>query len=372
MDTKPLKAMKPQFSTTGLFGLALGVVFTGMAASADTLYVWQASPTPGAPFTNWATAAHTIQAAVDDTQPANTVLVANGVYATGGRAGISATSNRVAVTKPLILRSLNGPALTLIEGGPAVRCVYLTIGARLIGFTLTNGATQNFGTLDDERGGGAWCDSTNAMIYSCVVVGNTAVYGAGVYRGFLSNCRLASNSAITHDDSDGSGGGAYGSVLVNCTLANNYASGDGGGAAQSILHNCTLSGNSALDFGGGAHACTLINCLLTGNSAVEDAYGGGANGCYLWNCALTANSSAFGGGAAESILHNCTISGNSAALAGGGVVSGPSFGTSTTALTNCIVYHNSAPTGANYALDPFYPGVLILGSSGISGGFFIG
>ena len=107
-----------------------------------------------------------------------------------------------------ILRSLNGPEVTIIEGhrvtatewpGNAVRCVYLTNGAKLIGFTLTNGATA-------FEGGGAWCDSTNAMIYSCVIVGNTAVYGAGVYRGFLSNCRLASNSAITRDDSDGTGG----------------------------------------------------------------------------------------------------------------------------------------------------------------------
>lgn len=54
-------------------------------ASAATRYVWQGSPNPGPPYTNWATAAPVIQDAVEAAQPGDIVRVTNGVYSTGGR-----------------------------------------------------------------------------------------------------------------------------------------------------------------------------------------------------------------------------------------------------------------------------------------------
>src|SRR5206468_3003638 len=113
-------------------------------------YVALSSANPLAPYTSWETAANNIQDAVDATSVAGAlVLVTNGVYQTGERVVFEAgtTPNRMAVTKALIVRSVNGAAATVILGEGEVRCVYLISGAALVGFTLTNGV------------GGVWCQS---------------------------------------------------------------------------------------------------------------------------------------------------------------------------------------------------------------------
>src|SRR6266571_318340 len=73
-----------------------------------------ANPTP--PYTNWATAARVIQEAVDAAAAGDEIVVTNGIYATGGRAVSGTMTNRVAVDKPLTLRSVNGPQFTVIQG----------------------------------------------------------------------------------------------------------------------------------------------------------------------------------------------------------------------------------------------------------------
>ena len=229
------------------------------------------------------------------------VLVTNGIYGAGGRDG-----NRVVVDRPVILRSVNGPELTLITGSGTTRCVYLTNAASLSGFTLTNGVA--------DYGAGVRCESDSEVVSNCSLAGNSASAGGGAYKGTLNNCTLTGNSAY------GSGGGAYRGTLNNCTLTGNSA-GDGGGASEGTLNNCTLTSNSAGDSGGGASCSTLNNCTLTGNSA--HFYGGGVSWGTLNNCTLTGNSASSGGGA--------------------------SGGT----LNNCIVFFNRAPNGANYRESAF-------------------
>ena len=155
------------------------------------------------------------------------IVVTNGIYAAGGRAVYGTMTNRVAVDKPLMLRSVNGPQFTLIRGfqvpgstngDGAVRCVYLTNGASLSGFTLTNGATRSTGDDSFEKsGGGVLCASLTAVVSNCKLTGNSAyIFGGGAVGGTLNNCTVSGNSARA-------GGGASVGTLNNCIVYFNTA-----------------------------------------------------------------------------------------------------------------------------------------------------
>jgi len=318
-----------------LTGFILMLAIASLEAA--THYVSTASQNPMSPYTNWATAAANIQAAVNVAAPRDVVLVTNGVYP-----GV------VTITNPLALLSVSGPQFTILDGeqstdkfGNGIPCVSLVDGASLTGFTLTNGL-----------GGGVSCSSTNAFVTNCLIAGNAlrTGLGAGASSCTLFNCTLTGNSG-------GDGGGAANCTLYDCTLSGNTAWG-GGGAFSSALYNCTLSNNSAIDTdtgpcggcafcilgspsaGGGALSCTLYNCTLISNSTSACGYegstsdGGAAANCVLYNSTLIGNS---GDAANGCTLYNCTLSSN------------PGYGAdSNSALYNCICYFNSGPDESNY------------------------
>jgi hypothetical protein len=281
------------------------------------------------------------------------VLVTNGYYNVGGRVVFGSMTNRVAIAKPITVRSVNGPPVTAIEGFTtngvsAIRCVYLTNDAALIGFALTNGATIQGGDYVHEwNGAGVWCEASSVVVSNCDFVNNTAQGdGGGAYGGTLLNCTFTNNYGY-----DG-GAASYGG-LNNCALVNNRSY-NGGGAFSSTLADCTLTGNFTYidsDYtasGGGACSCTLTDCVISGNASIT---GGGASGCTLVNCALTGNSSGGGGGVVSggggggangSTLVNCTVIDN---------VAGGSGGVNSCMLTNCIVYFNTATIATNYSDD---------------------
>jgi parallel beta-helix repeat protein len=305
--------------------------------SAATHYVSLGSTNPKLPYTNWVTAARNIQDAVKVAATNDVVLVTNGVYPGG-----------VTVTNPLTLLSVNGPQVTVIDGGGTNLCIFLRDGASLTGFTLRNGSGYD--------AGGVVCTSTNVFVTNCVISGNG---GGGAYRGTYYNCTLSANPGSSMSSLRANwGGGASAGILYNCTLSDNvvvgywlhiteqgiYCPGTGGGAYGCTLYNCTLTGNSAPGgYGGGAFGCTLYNCTLTGNSApTQNGYlgsGGGADGCTLYNCTVAGNSADYGGGADNCTLYNCTVAGNSA---------DDGDGVDDCTLYNCIVYFNTAPGEANY------------------------
>jgi hypothetical protein len=309
-------------------------------ARGNVLYVALSSTNAVSPFTNWTTAATSIQSAVDAANPGDQIVVSNGVYNTGSRIAGDGATNRLLVSKAVSVQSVNGSAVTRIDGGHAIRCVSLADGAIFNGFTITNGSSTN--------GGGVWCASTNVLLMNCLLINNTAASGGGAYSGTLSNCNFTGNTCPA---SGGSGAGAAASVLNYCSLNGNStgtqypsASGStiGGGAAGCILINCTLSGNSAYGIGaggGGAANSTLIHCTIASSYAIQ--YGGGAYNCLLTNCQLTSNSAGSGGaGATGGAADSCVFSGN---ICSGGYGGGAYNGS---VLTNCTFFGNQALWGA--------------------------
>lgn len=276
-------------------------------------HVNAASVTPAFPYDAWERAARTIQEAVDASVPGRRVLVAEGVYDSGGRKAESLL-NRVVVDHPITIESIGGPEVTRISGGVDVRGVYLTAAAVLSGFTISGGSIQG-------KGGGVYCASTNFNSNSSFRSGAGALFNSGSNSNLpvLTNCILRGNSALT-------GGGVHGGALIKCRLQGNVAA-HGGGAAAARLDECQVTENTA-NYGGGAVDSLLRRCVLMHNTARE--LRGGA-----------------GGGASNCDIHHCLIRGNTADHAGGGVIGGRLF--------ECTVVENTA--GGIWWLEPVGGGV---------------
>ncbi len=346
-----------------IYSAVVLLALLSVQSKAAVLYVNVSNTAPVAPYTSWSAAATNIQDAVNAANPGDQILVTNGVYGSGTTPTSDGTTNRLAVVKPLTILSVNGPTVTLIDGGKTNRCVYLTNGVVLAGFNISNGSA---GT-----GGGLYCASSNVVVSNCVIANNSANSGGGAYSGTLTNCTLSGNTCPL---TGGSGGGAAGSILNGCTLSGNVTgkkattgSTVGGGVINSTLNNCTLSGNSAYGAGasgGGAYNSTLINCTLSNNYA--DQNGGAASGGALTNCNLTSNSSGYGGGGVTGgTLYACSLSNNQSGFGGGAY-----YGTT---LINCTLSGNFASYGGG-ADSCTFVNCLLTGNTagGYGGGAYYG
>lgn len=339
---------------TILWTVLCAVLFV-RALPADTHYV-ATNGFHNPPFTNWLDAATVIQDAIDAASDGDTVKVGPGRYDQGGLVVSLGTSNRIAVTKAIVVESTDGPQQTHIVGqGPlgssAVRGACLASNAWLIGFTLTNGYTgRDYGgpygtTWKYEDGGGIFCDGP-CVISNCVMTSCTAYrFGGGVaciQGGTVVDCLFHDNCAY-----EGGGASLYFTGLVEqCTFTGNRA--DFGAGAQCVdgrVRDCLFRGNVAVEGGGGITfdnnaGGTVEDCDIIQNSCGDDN-GGGGGGIYM----------DYGGHAIR-----CNILSNTAVGAGGGVcIISP--GTSGGRLTGCLIAGNMGPEGGG--IGAYHPSVRI-------------
>ncbi len=166
----------------------------------------------------------------------------------------------------VIVGAYHNPAGGVTNGTAAIRCLYVSAPATVIGLQLTNGATS----AATGHGGGAYLTSSGAgtLFSNCVITANSAAgYGGGVYGvtpTVLARCLIRSNYAVSF------GGGAYGATLRQCDIVDNGTSpagGYGGGMHSGSAEFCRFVGNYAR-VGGGVYSAAVSDSSLISNRCV--------------------------------------------------------------------------------------------------------
>ncbi len=298
------------------FACFLGLSIVGSSFAA-TRCVNVSNATPAAPYTTWASASTSIQAAIDAAVNGDEILVAPGVYP------ITSTL-QIPVEKALTLRSTQSRAAIVDAQGLCAGLYVVGTNSVIEGFTFRNGVSGGYG-------GGVYLGRASTL-RDCLVTSNRA-WGAG--------------GVMMQDN---------GAVVENCAIVSNEASYWGGGVViynytTGLVKDSDICNNVAGDYAGGVAfqgAGTVSNCWIADNQAVLQDSGGVnlALGGTLVNCVVVGNQAqtvAGGVYATAGNVLNCTIIGNSAVnLAGGGL-----YLSNVATSRNCIVYYNAAPATAN-------------------------
>jgi Right handed beta helix region len=234
----------------------------------------------------------TIQAAIDAAGNGDEVVVSNGTY----------NENINFNGKAITVRSVNGAASTIIDGGGSGNVVTFDNSedenSVLNGFTIQNGAA------------GIYCNGVSPTISNCIITNNT---GTLVNTNLVGGINSYSSSLAITDStiSNNTGWALYnypgsGSLIMTGSLVDNNGGGvmfiggetnvsksvftnnNNSGLRISLtgtasLTNCLIAQNDSLDRAGGiwvvqAASVTIMNCTISDNTA-QKYYGAG--GVYI-------------------------------------------------------------------------------------------
>jgi hypothetical protein len=310
--------------------------------------------------------------------------------------------------KSIRVFSRDGASSTIIERTNSGCVVKFATGetgsAELIGFTITGGTGKTVSS--QEKGGGIYIENSGPQIEDCIITGNSADLGAGIYADSPASTFLVDNCVIKDNDNtgtrareiyleDGAGlitgctigpdafpGGEDPNSLGGIYLDNMYSwftleestihYNNGSGVelrngSNVDITDCTINYNKTSEHGGGINCYgsspTIEDCNIKENEAdkrvVPAGYDGGGIYCYnasptIENCIIYKNktgssSSGNGGGIycqyqSSPTITKCVITDNENPEGWGGGIYCEDESNPT--ITNCIIAGNSA--GENY------------------------
>ncbi|MBL8752171.1 MAG: right-handed parallel beta-helix repeat-containing protein [Planctomycetes bacterium] len=289
-----------------------------------------------------------IQFAISTSASGTTFLFAPGTY-----------FGSLVVAQDVVLQGAGAATTTIDALGAQVSVLTflpgVTRNAVVSGFRLTGGQ----GDPTNFQGGGVHCTDASPTVRNCVIAGNGALAGGGVYvYGHLASTGrslLMEDCIVRGNVSSNNGGGIVvtkapnitpgaPATFIRCEVDGNTGAGNGGGVyvnstARPVFDHCVVHDNAAQTGGGifwyeGA-APTISDCAITGNTA---ATGGGISYRETGNAVLThcsivdnvANGTGLvdGGGGLNGFMdgplgtlaiRNCLFAGNYAANDGGAI-----------------------------------------------------
>ena len=237
---------------------------------------------------------NTIQAAINNANDGDTILIADGIYSDSGNYSIDLLG------KVITVKSENGPVNCIIDCRHYGPGFYFGNGTGID--TILEGVTVTRGT--SHYGGGIYCDNSSPTIKNCIIKGNIAYSDGG---GIYSDGNSSIIGCIIEKNRSAFGGGVttYLGRITDCLIVANRANADGGGiygggGYEGNITNCIISGNEAGGWGGGVSECgawwsdervNIRNCTISFNKAgliYEGADSGGLYDCYgdIRNCLI--------------------------------------------------------------------------------------